>query len=360
MWSDGEPIDPSPTIDLLYLFDNALADRDKRAKDDLAKQNEIIREIRPEVAKNVSLSARSLLGQRAPTKPSSSGYERNNFPAWLYLEPEKCSTMVATISSALAKSYETIRVDGPAQRSVDCNIDKLYVPARLRGADFIIKQNAFSNRASGEKRYHAILETITQCTILGDPGGGKSTLAQRICLELSRRAEVDGKLPLALRVEIRRFQRSGTESFHSLIQFITRELTRQTNIYLTEQEWMDIVQHLLFYGRMFIVFDGIDEVVSTSQRREISASLKQLANVFLQNRFVFTCRKTDFQITRSPAPKFISCSSLTMMRSPNIFVQRANGYSTALRKKLPSMNRSSFSKQNTTLRSLFAIRCYSP
>jgi predicted NACHT family NTPase len=48
---------------------------------------------------------------------------------------------------------------------------------------------------------------------------------------------------------------------------------------------------------MFVIFDGIDEIISAAQRREVIAATKQMANVFSQNRFVFTCRKTDFQIT---------------------------------------------------------------
>jgi len=66
-------------------------------------------------------------------------------------------------------------------------------PARLIEADFSIKAHAIQERNSESSHYDDQITHAPQCVVLGDPGGGKSTLAQRLCLDRLRVSAHDGK-----------------------------------------------------------------------------------------------------------------------------------------------------------------------
>jgi predicted NACHT family NTPase len=99
-----------------------------------------------------------------------------------------------------------------------------------------------------------------------------------------------GGSTLAIKVELRRFiRKSGFDAAGNLVDFIASELSRQANI-PKDAHLSYLIQHLLFFGRMMVVFDGVDEIISTSKRHDAIASLQQLANRFRQDRFLYTCR----------------------------------------------------------------------
>jgi len=283
---------------LLYIFDTNLKSRSGDINSIENKRTAVVSEIRAELRKRIGLSAQQFLAQAADQRPRVSGLTRDHYPAWLYLSPEELSKRVKIVSSALIPAYEFVRLDGPAQRSYDCEIDKLYIPARLVECEFLLTFNALNILEATEAIFKEKISAANQCVVLGDPGGGKSTLAQRICLDSLRDSSRDGRLPLAVKVELRRFsRRAGVGDFDNLVDFIASEISRQGNLSGTELDLVNFVQHLLFFGRMLIVFDGIDEIVSTPRRREMIAAVQNLSNRFLQNRFVYTCRRTDFLTT---------------------------------------------------------------
>ncbi|WP_164938051.1 NACHT domain-containing protein [Bradyrhizobium guangxiense] len=179
------------------------------------------------------------------------------------------------------------------------------MPAVLQRQDFSVRrgltasaQSVAAHREYAAQPYGVALSEIQQCVILGDPGGGKSTLAQRFCLDGLRIREQNSNARLYVKVEVRRLslELSG-DAFGNLLRFVAKEIARQCNLHFHESEWLEIVQHLLFFGRMVIVFDGVDEIVSAAKRRDAISSMKQFANRFLQNTFIFTCRRTDFIVT---------------------------------------------------------------
>lgn len=284
--------------DILFVFDSQ---RTKYAEDDLGKVRSIVSDVRPDIAKAVSLAARSLVSPGSPKKAS----ERVQLPAWASLSPDLVTERLQQITSSLINAYEYVRIDGPAQRSVDCELDKLYVPAVLQRNDFSVRrgltasaQSVAAYREYAAQPYGVALAEIQQCVILGDPGGGKSTLAQRLCLDGLRIREQNSNARLYVRVEVRRlsFELSG-DAFGNLLRFVAKEIARQCNLHFHESEWLELVQHLLYFGRIVIVFDGVDEIVSAAKRRDAISSMKQFANRFLQNTFIFTCRRTDFIVT---------------------------------------------------------------
>jgi hypothetical protein len=284
--------------DLLFIFDSEIKLRPPRYEaSDAEKIKAITSQMRPDLVKRINLAGQTLLETRVQSETAISGFERKQFPDWVYLAPADVEKRIRSISKSLIAKYEYIRIDGPAERTVDCEIDKLYVTARLLEVEFSIKAHDIKVLGSAEIDLKELLSNTNQCVVIGDPGGGKSTLSQRLCLDALREAAVDGKTPVAVRVEVRRFvRRDTTSSNESLIEFITGEICKQAEI-TRDDDTTSFIRHLLIFGRIIIVFDGIDEIISAPKRRQVIDASQQLANRFFQVRFIFTCRRTDFLVT---------------------------------------------------------------
>jgi NACHT domain len=204
------------------------------------------------------------------------------------------------IARALQSTTKQIRVEtnkGP--RSVD--ISKVYIPPKLKHRD--TKRNsevlAKATSAIRPKRHQArsepvefdwrvdpkVLQTISygdlklsfsRVVILGDPGGGKSTICQNLCFDLAKQAAVAlatvnkptaqlQKFPI--RVVLRTFEKARTvEPQLNLFDFIVREL--RNHVSLEPAELRDSLQYLLSTGAAVLAFDGLDEILVTAQRRE--------------------------------------------------------------------------------------------
>ncbi|QHO77619.1 hypothetical protein ACH79_38250 [Bradyrhizobium sp. CCBAU 051011] len=283
--------------DLLFVFDTEMKNTRTRREATPSEQIKIVTsEMRPDALKRIALAGQTLLDSRSDASGTLSGLERKQFPDWVYLAPAVVEHKIKHVSGCLMGAYEYVRIDGPAERTVNCEIDKLYIPARLSEAEFSIKTHDIKAIGLPEVSIEELLSNSNQCAVIGDPGGGKSTLSQRICLDTLRSAQRDGKSPMAVRVEVRRFvRRDNASSNQSLIEFITSEICRQAEIE-NDDEMEMFVRHLLHFGRIIIVFDGIDEIISSPKRRQLIDVTQQLANRFLQVHFIFTCR-TDFLVT---------------------------------------------------------------
>jgi hypothetical protein len=180
--------------DILFIFDSFV--KHSRVDERVStadKVKAVVAQVRPDIVRQLGLSGQTILTYTAGDSHTVSGLNQSQFPPWLHLAPEQLEQQVKIVSAALVRAYEFVRLDGPAQRSYDCEIDKLYVPARPTAADFSIQANALQERRETEAPYTELLPASSQCIILGDPGGGKSTLAQRVCLDALRMSATDGR-----------------------------------------------------------------------------------------------------------------------------------------------------------------------
>jgi predicted NACHT family NTPase len=213
---------------------------------------------------------------------------------------EHLRSALLKIARGLQSTTKQVRVEtnkGP--RSVD--ISKIYIPPKLRyrdtkrNAETLAKTSALvrpkgriitRDGAEAEWRVDpATLQSITysdlklsfsRVVILGDPGGGKSTICQNLCFDLAKQAAsalaTDNK-PTAqlqkfpIRIVLRTFEKARTvEPQLSLFEFIIRDLNNYVS--LEESELEDAVLYLLTTGAAVLAFDGLDEILVTAQRRE--------------------------------------------------------------------------------------------
>jgi predicted NACHT family NTPase len=184
------------------------------------------------------------------------------------------------------------------------DISKIYIPPKLRHRDTrrnveaLAKASAVvrprgktmgrNDTADTEWRIDpSVLQTITygdlklsfsRVVILGDPGGGKSTICQNLCFDLAKQAATAlatatenkptpqlQKFPI--RVVLRAFEKARTvDPQLSVFDFVVRDLNNYVSLELQELE--DALTYLLRSGAAVLAFDGLDEILATAQRRE--------------------------------------------------------------------------------------------
>jgi len=138
------------------------------------------------------------------------------------------------------------------------------------------------------------LVKFRRIAVLGDPGGGKTTMERYLALKMAK--QVEPKLPyFPIYVELGRFVESGK---NDLLDFIADDLDDRYGFpnarpYL-EQQLLD--------GKAALLLDGLDEVVGGATQTEAQAIYKQvadeinrLATRFSQISIVITCRKAGWR-----------------------------------------------------------------
>ncbi len=144
----------------------------------------------------------------------------------------------------------------------------IYTPREKRAEPKIMPMNEFLTR-------------LYRVVVLGDPGGGKSTLAQKICYELSKNYEkrlVGGRLLTPVLVVLREYSSKKKQEGVSIIQFMESEVTSKYQ--LPQRPPSGAFEYLLNNGHLLVIFDGLDELLDPSHRREISADIESFCNLF--------------------------------------------------------------------------------
>ena len=213
------------------------------------------------------------------------------------LSYDELSELLLKIAKALQGAYRYVRVEtNRGARSVD--ITRIYIPSNLRYRN--TKKNVerlgsikhmFKGRGSdftpsfeGERdevglvTYTDLRLQFNRAVILGDPGGGKSTLCQHLCFDLAKQSvaamQVSGpdgvsaqlqKFPI--RIILRHYERAKlSESQLTIYEYIIRDWANFINV--DADELRVALDYVLSTGRAALAFDGLDEILATARRRE--------------------------------------------------------------------------------------------
>jgi hypothetical protein len=126
-------------------------------------------------------------------------------------------------------------------------------------------------------------ELIDRTVLLGDPGGGKSTA----CNVLLHQFASDRARRAPFLVVLREFAADDPPAW-SVVEFIEHRLT----MFYQCKPPPGLVERLLLNGAAMVVFDGLDELVNTARRAEVTSIVERfcaaypLASVLVTSRFV--------------------------------------------------------------------------
>lgn len=118
-----------------------------------------------------------------------------------------------------------------------------------------------------------LLWLLYRAVLLGNPGNGKSTFGQKLCYDLATRYSerlFAGRQVTPILVVLRDYGVQKKIGNCSILQFIETTANSKYQV----QPPRGAFEYFLLNGRAVVIFDGLDELLDTSYRQEISSDVE--------------------------------------------------------------------------------------
>lgn len=138
------------------------------------------------------------------------------------------------------------------------------------------------------------LSVIYRAVLLGNPGGGKSTLSGKLCFDLAKRYSerlFAGRQVTPILVVLRDYGFEKKSRKYSILQFIETTANSKYQI----QPSPGAFEYLLLNGHAVVIFDGLDELLDTSYRQEISSDIESFCNLYPSVPVLVTSREVGYE-----------------------------------------------------------------
>ena len=147
-------------------------------------------------------------------------------------------------------------------------IDDLYVEPTFAA------RSPWTSAEDGEQSLSGFLASAHRDVVLGHPGCGKSTLAGKLCYDLSLvlfRSALRRETPHPFPCSAQGLYGAGKqEGKYSILEYLA--LISKTKYQISPPN--GAFEYLLLNGRLLVIFDGLDELLDSSYRLEVSGDIE--------------------------------------------------------------------------------------
>jgi len=136
-----------------------------------------------------------------------------------------------------------------------------------------------------------VISLFHRAVILGDPGGGKSTLSLKLTFDIARSCFPASSARIPFLVVLRDYTKEFEAGKATMLQYLENICKSPYNL---EPE-NGFVEYALSSGRAFIIFDGLDELIDTSLRRKVVDLVESFAYKYPMTPMLVTTRKVGYE-----------------------------------------------------------------
>jgi GTPase SAR1 family protein len=184
--------------------------------------------------------------------------------------------------------------DAPPKLPInDIYVTPNFVPVVRRGGE-----------EASPRDYPDFVSGIHRAVLLGDPGGGKSTFTEKLCYDIAARHSerlIAGRELTPILVVLRDYGAEKAAHGYSILDFIER---KAVSTYQLDSAPPGALKYLLLNGRAMVIFDGLDELLNTNRRREISGDIESFCNYYSSVPVLITSRKVGYEQAPLDESKF--------------------------------------------------------
>ncbi|BAK65451.1 hypothetical protein SLG_07760 [Sphingobium sp. SYK-6] len=207
----------------------------------------------------------------------------------------------------VSKSIEALNRDIPVETERGTKrvpIKSLVIPARLQ------KFSHENLPASGEdipdgpsEKLIDFRRSLRRAVVLGDPGGGKSTLTQHLCYDLAKRLTLDiysnadkmddRDIRLPIRVIVRTLDSNQKKNpSYSIIDYMVDDIK---DAFDNDKNLAELfVVTILTTGKALLLFDGLDEVLEVARRKSMVSQIERFCTAYAGCATLITSRLVGY------------------------------------------------------------------
>jgi hypothetical protein len=167
--------------------------------------------------------------------------------------------------------------------------DKLYVQPRVRPISD--ETAAAAVRPEDASAIEELAIDTLRIVLLGDPGGGKSTLSLKMTFDCaSSDSGEEGQASVPFLVVLREYAAEMSKNPISLLEYIEQ----QCNVTFSVMPPQGAIDYLLLNGRALVIFDGLDELLDTALRRRVVDAVTGFATRYPVAPIFVTSRRVGY------------------------------------------------------------------
>ena len=184
-------------------------------------------------------------------------------------------------------------------------LKNLAIPGRLTPLQPTHIQSAKAPVDGESISYQSFRRSIDRAIILGDPGGGKSTLTQLMSFDLANLIGLESANPgrkdfdpydlkVPLRIILRSYEAKLTRApSYTIFDYICDEIKPALDS--DKGASRGLLKYLLTSGSATLIFDGLDEVLDVGGRRSMVAAIEQFSEIYAACPTLVTSRLVGYR-----------------------------------------------------------------